>query len=64
MDWIEVTLKTTAEGADVAAQVFYDVGVTGVVVEDPDAIQQAQSDERNWDYIDDSMLARIGDKRK
>jgi ribosomal protein L11 methyltransferase len=59
MDWIEVTLKTTAEGADVAAQVFYDVGVTGVVVEDPDAIQQAQSDERNWDYIDDSMLAKM-----
>jgi ribosomal protein L11 methyltransferase len=38
MDWIEVTIKTTAEGADIAAQVFYDVGVTGVVVEDPDAI--------------------------
>jgi ribosomal protein L11 methyltransferase len=56
MDWIEVTIKTTAEGADVAAQVFYDVGVTGVVVEDPYAIHEVQSDERSWDYVDESML--------
>lgn len=59
MDWIEVTLRTTAEGADVAAQVFYDVGVTGVVVEDPNAIHNAQPDECSWDYIDDSILANM-----
>ena len=33
MDWTEVTVKTTT-GGDIVAQVFYDVGVTGVVVED------------------------------
>ena len=26
MDWIEITIETTSEGADIAAQVLYDVG--------------------------------------
>ncbi len=56
MDWIEVTIQTTAEGADIAAQVFYDVGAAGVVVEDPDSISRIQQEEVTWDYIDDSIL--------
>lgn len=59
MDWIEVTVKTTAEGADIIAQVFYDVGVTGVVVEDSGSILQAQQEEVTWDYIDDSIIDDI-----
>ena len=55
MDWIEVTIQTTAEGADIAAQVFYDVGAAGVVVEDPDSIN-GYSRRNTWDYIDDSIL--------
>ena len=56
MDWIEVTIQTTAEGADIAAQVLYDVGAAGVVVEDPDSISRIQQEEVTWDYIDDSIL--------
>ena len=57
MDWTEVTVKTTTEGADIIAQVFYDVGVTGVVVEDPGSILHAQDEEKTWDYIDESILS-------
>lgn len=56
MDWIEVTVKTTGEGADTVAQIFYGVGIPGVVIEDPEEIRRAQELDRTWDYIDDSLL--------
>ena len=56
MDWIEVTVKTTSEGADTAAQIFYAVGIPGVVIEDPEEIRRAQAIDRTWDYIDDSLF--------
>ena len=56
MDWIEITIETTSEGADIAAQVLYDVWVTGVVIEDSDSIRLIQEDEDSWDYIDESIL--------
>ncbi|HHY82167.1 MAG TPA: 50S ribosomal protein L11 methyltransferase [Clostridiales bacterium] len=62
MDWVEVTVKTTTEGADIVAQVFYDIGVNGVVIEDPDLIRQAQQEERTWDYIDDSLLENMDEE--
>lgn len=61
MDWVEVTVKTTTVGADIVAQAFYEIGVNGVVIEDPDAVRQAQLEERTWDYIDDSILANMED---
>jgi len=61
LDWVEVTVKTTTEGADIVAQIFYEIGVTGVVIEDPDAVRQAQQEERTWDYIDDAILANMED---
>ncbi|HOB19234.1 MAG TPA: 50S ribosomal protein L11 methyltransferase [Candidatus Atribacteria bacterium] len=57
MDWIEIAIKTTHEGADIAAQVFYETGVTGVVIEDPDDLYTAQQDGLFWDYVDESVLA-------
>ena len=62
MDWIEVTIKTTTEGADTVAQSFYEVGVLGVVIEDPDEIRKVQLEDRTWDYIDESILANMEEK--
>lgn len=56
MDWIEVAIKTTTQGADIAAHFFYEVGVQGVVIEDPDDIRLAELEARTWDYIDESVL--------
>ena len=61
MDWIEITVKTATEGADMVAQAFYEAGVTGVVVEDPMDIELAQEEERTWDYIDDAILANMSE---
>ncbi len=61
MDWIEITVKTATEGADMVAQAFYEVGVTGVVIEDPMDIELAQEEERTWDYIDEGILANMSE---
>jgi ribosomal protein L11 methyltransferase len=62
LDWIEVTVKTTTEGAEAAAQLFYDIGVQGVVIEDPDEVRRASEEERTWDYIDDSVLMNMSEE--
>jgi ribosomal protein L11 methyltransferase len=61
LDWVEVTVKTTTEGADIVAQAFYEIGVNGVAIDDPDAVRQAQKEDRTWDYIDDSILADMAE---
>jgi ribosomal protein L11 methyltransferase len=61
LDWVEITVKTTTEGTDIAAQIFYEIGVTGVAIEDPEAVRQAQQEDRTWDYIDDSILSNMED---
>ena len=62
MDWVEVVITTTTEGADIVAQAFHDSGIPGVVIEDPDDIRLAQQDDRTWDYIDDSLLDDMGEE--
>ncbi len=56
MNWIEVAIKTTNEGSEIAAQFFYEVGAMGVVIEDPNEIIKAQENGLTWDYIDESLL--------
>jgi len=56
VDWTEISIKTSQEGADIAAQAFYEVGITGLVIEDPDELSQLSKEEFFWDYIDESMV--------
>src|SRR5690554_6529730 len=61
MNWIEVTIKTTSEGTDAIAEVFYQAGVNGVIIEDPNDIELFKVDKSDWDYVDES-LAYDGDQ--
>lgn len=56
MKWIEVSIKTTTGAVEAVANVLYDVGVSGVVIEDPHDIILANSDENTWDYVDESLI--------
>jgi len=59
MDWIEIVVKTTTQGADIIAAVLYEAGANGAVIEDPADIQLYQRPEGQWDYIDESILERM-----
>lgn len=56
MKWIEVSIKTTTGAVEAVANVLYDVGVSGVVIEDPHDIILTNSEEGAWDYIDESLI--------
>ncbi|HZJ76688.1 MAG TPA: 50S ribosomal protein L11 methyltransferase [Oscillospiraceae bacterium] len=56
MKWIEVSIKTTTGAIEAVANVLYNVGVSGVVIEDPHDIILANSDDGAWDYIDESLI--------
>jgi ribosomal protein L11 methyltransferase len=51
MDWCEVTVETTPEGADIAAQALYEADAQGVIVEDG-KFEMGPDD----DYIDESLI--------
>lgn len=59
MNWIEVTISTTSEGADIVSQALYEVGVAGVVIEDPQDILLFSSEPGDWDYVDENLIADV-----
>lgn len=55
MKWIEVKIKTSTEAIEAVANILYEVGVGGVVIEDPnDLIFTEES--AIWDDIEESVL--------
>ncbi len=56
MKWIEVSIKTTTGAVEAVANVLYNVGVSGVVIEDPHDIVLTNNVENAWDYIDESLI--------
>lgn len=51
MNWMEMKVKTTTEAIEAVANIFYEAGVAGVVIEDPKVYLRPQ-EESEWDYID------------
>lgn len=56
MNWTEVQIKTTAELEDLVSSILYDVGATGLAIEDPRDILELSKSEGKWDYVDPSLL--------
>lgn len=51
MKWAEISVKTTHEATDAVANIFHNLGATGVVIEDPKLINDYRS-AGMWDYCD------------
>lgn len=56
MKWVEVQIKTTTEAEEIVANIMYDLGVTGLAIEDPSDILAFQQSEEDWDYIDPELV--------
>ncbi|AOT68531.1 50S ribosomal protein L11 methyltransferase [Geosporobacter ferrireducens] len=59
MKWIEVKIKTTTEAIEAVSNILYDVGVGGVVIEDPNDPIFKEKDAGDWDYVDESLLQNV-----
>jgi len=55
MEWIEVSIETVHEGIDIMAQILYELGVQGVVIQDPADISGFE-DSGLGEIVDDSLL--------
>ncbi|ORU01497.1 Ribosomal protein L11 methyltransferase [Anaerovibrio sp. JC8] len=51
MKWCEVSIQTTHEATELIAEIFSDLGATGVVIEDPELINDYITSGK-WDYTD------------
>lgn len=56
MKWLEVLIKTKAENEDIVSDILYSAGASGLAIEDPLDIVEFQKGEKDWDFIDASLL--------
>ncbi len=61
MDWMELVIETTTQGTDLIANILYDAGATGVVIEDPEDARVLMQQKDSWDYIQPGLLNTEGD---
>lgn len=51
MKWAEISIRTTHEATEIIAEIFHDLGATGVVIEDPELVNTYRNS-GDWDYTD------------
>ncbi|MDR3185762.1 MAG: 50S ribosomal protein L11 methyltransferase [Christensenellaceae bacterium] len=56
MDFNEIIIETTTEGADFVADAFFSIGASGVKIIDYADVQDLLKNHDTWDYIDSSLL--------
>lgn len=57
MDWLEVTVYTTSEGIESVCGNLYQLGITGLQIEDEaDFKDFLENNHQYWDYVDDELM--------
>lgn len=55
LKWIEVKIKTTPEASEAVAGIMYEMGVSGLYIEDPRDVLKEKENSTDWDYIEDEL---------
>ncbi len=65
MDWIEATIYTTSEGIEPVTGRLYQLGLTGVSIEDEaDFLDFLENNKSSWDYVDDDLMEKMHSETK
>lgn len=64
MDWIELTVLTTTEGADIVSAQLIEAGSAGTAIEDRNDVKLNQKPEGRWDIMDESILLKMSEDVK
>lgn len=56
MNYTEIRVKTTTEAVEAVSGIFYNMGVSGLVIEDPRDFDFQTKDELAWDYIEEEVF--------
>lgn len=59
MDFTQIKIETTQLGIELLPAALIEIGITGFEVQDPQEFREfLHSEEKSWDYIDDSLLQK------
>jgi len=56
LEWLEIKVKTNRESVDLISDIFYNAGITGVVVEDPEEIKRELENISEWECYEDNIF--------
>ncbi len=57
MEWIILSIFTSNKGIDAVCDMLYDLGITGVEIEDEQEFKDfLEENKKYWDYVDDELL--------
>jgi len=59
LDWIEVSIATVSEGMEMVSGFLYELGITGLLIEDTaDIINFLENNDKTWDYVDEELIKK------
>lgn len=61
MDWIQLTVLTTTAGADIVSEQLVEAGSAGTMIEDKNDYAANQRPQGQWDILDESIFAHMGE---
>lgn len=65
MDWIEATIYTTSDGIEPVTGRLYQLGITGVSIEDEADFNDFLENNKNlWDYVDEELAEKMRGETK
>ena len=57
MDWLQISIYTTSEGIEPVSGRLYNLGITGIEIEDyDDFCDFLENNKQYWDYVDDELI--------
>ncbi|MBQ8087318.1 MAG: 50S ribosomal protein L11 methyltransferase [Clostridia bacterium] len=63
-EWMQVTVLTTTQGAELISELLMERGSEGTMIEDRNDVFANQRPEGQWDIIDEAIAERIGEDVK
>lgn len=58
MDWLQISIYTTSAGIEPVSGRLYQLGITGIEIEDyDDFCDFLENNKQYWDYVDDELIA-------
>lgn len=56
MEYLQITVATTSEAADLVAMILTDAGSEGISIKDDGDVKELIEKKLNWDYVDENLL--------
>lgn len=62
MKWTEIKVQVEGKWEELISNIFYDIGVKGLSIDDPNYLKNLEQNKEDWDYIDEELIKEKLDK--